>query len=370
MKIVINALSARIGGGQTYLNQLLRRLPDADDLQIFIYAADSLDIPDHPRITRLQSGLRSENPVLRTLWEKYVLPRKLRQLNPDIFFCPGGVLATQVPERCRTVTMFRNMVPFDDMVKKQMPYGLQRIRVWLLEKVMLKSMARADLVIFISEYARSVIEARIRVKKAITIPHGIASHFRTQDPHKSVSDILPGKPYVLYVSRFESYKHHYEVVSAYMALPSVLQEKYDLVLVGENDNPFGERVRDLIGSRGFTGKIHMLGGVKYATLPNVYHQAELIVFASSCENCPNILLEALSAGRPIICSSVMPMPEFGGDAVAYFDPADVNSIRDQMSSLLSAPALSAEYAERAVRQGAKYDWDVTAQQTWSNILAL
>src|SRR5450830_428832 len=101
MKIVINALSARIGGGQTYVNQLLRRLPDADDLQIFIYAADSLDIPDHPRITRLQSGLRSENPVLRTLWEKYVLPRKLRQLNPDIF----SALAACWQRRCLSVVV-------------------------------------------------------------------------------------------------------------------------------------------------------------------------------------------------------------------------------------------------------------------------
>src|SRR5450830_1428514 len=256
MKIVINALSARIGGGQTYLNQLLRRLPDIDDLEILIYAAKSLDIPDHPAITRLESGLSSENPILRTLWEKYVLPRKLRELNPDIFFCPGGVMATRAPRQCRTVTMFRNMVPFDKMVKKQMPFGLQRIRVGLLEKVMLKSMADADLVIFISEYARSVIEARIHVKKAITIPHGIASHFRSYDPGKPVLDVVPDKPYVLYVSRFESYKHHYEVVSAYMSLPSALQDKYDLVLVGENDNPFGEKVRDLISSRGFAGKIH------------------------------------------------------------------------------------------------------------------
>ncbi|MCA1324318.1 glycosyltransferase family 4 protein [Herbaspirillum sp. alder98] len=370
MKIVINALSARIGGGQTYLRQLLSRIPDVPDLQILIFASDSLDINDHPNIKLLKTNFPTENPLMRTFWEKYILPRRLREINPDVFFCPGGVVATKAPPGCRVVTMFRNMVPFDEVVKKQMPYGLQRIRVNLLEGVMLRSMAGADLVIFISEFARQVIESRITVKKAMTIPHGISAHFRQHDAAVSVAHIVPAKPYILYVSRFESYKHHQEVVEAYLKLPAAIQAAYDLVLVGENDNPFGDVVRNLIKNKAATHKVHMLGGVKYSTLPNVYRQAQLIVFASSCENCPNILLEALSAGRPIICSSVMPMPEFGGDAVAYFNPVDSDDISQKMALLLSNPQLADQYAERATVQGLKYNWDITARDTWTAILAL
>ena len=34
------------------------------------------------------------------------------------------------------------------------------------------------------------------------------------------------------------------------------------------------------------------------------------IFASTCENMPNILIEGMSSGLPILCSNYLPMPEF------------------------------------------------------------
>ena len=40
------------------------------------------------------------------------------------------------------------------------------------------------------------------------------------------------------------------------------------------------------------------GPKSYSGLHTWYHQADAFVFASSCENMPNILLEAMAAGLP------------------------------------------------------------------------
>lgn len=53
MKIVFNALSARLGGGQTYLINLFQFVPDNTDLEILVFAPASLKLPDHPRIKRI-----------------------------------------------------------------------------------------------------------------------------------------------------------------------------------------------------------------------------------------------------------------------------------------------------------------------------
>ena len=42
MRILINAYSARLGGGQTYLINLLRRLPEGQPLELLVYAPASL----------------------------------------------------------------------------------------------------------------------------------------------------------------------------------------------------------------------------------------------------------------------------------------------------------------------------------------
>src|SRR5687768_17611764 len=106
MRVLINAFSARIGGGQTYLRYLLQFLPTDSAIEIFILAPESLELPkDRPNITRLRVHWPVENPYLRAIWERLRLPRLLTEIKADILFCPGGVVATRPPKGCRTVTM-------------------------------------------------------------------------------------------------------------------------------------------------------------------------------------------------------------------------------------------------------------------------
>ncbi|MBR8652314.1 glycosyltransferase family 4 protein [Achromobacter sp. Marseille-Q0513] len=370
MKIVINSLSSRMGGGQTYIKNLLARLPKNEDVEIYVYAPADLELPTGRNLTRLSPDVNLDNPLRRAFWEKIKLPRILKEMNADILFCPGGLLNTPVHDGCRTVTMFRNMVPFDDRVKRETPFGLQRIRSRILKPLMLKSMKKADLVIFISDYARSVIENYISVKRAVTIPHGISQHFLSHKKAGAEVTRICDEEYILYVSRFESYKCHMEVVKAYQLLPDHVRKQYKLLLVGENEGEFGDRVRNWIIDANLTDRIEMVGKVNYQNLPDVYRAAKLTLFASSCENCPNILLEALGAGRPIACSAIMPMPEFGGDAVVYFDPHDPKQIARSIVDILSDDALAQALSDKAIARSEMYDWATTARRTWDEILAL
>lgn len=370
MRILINAYSARLGGGQTYLINLLRRLPESQSLELLVYAPASLELPDDPRIKRLTTKWPTTNPIARALWERLVLPRVLRVHRADVLFCPGGVIATRVPRGCRTVTMFRNMIPFDMRARRALPLGPQRMRNWLLERVMLKSMAAADLVIFISEFAREVIVSRISVRESATIPHGVPEAFKTADRELERPAFVPEDDYILYVSRFDVYKHHFEVVSAYARLPEALRSRYRLLLIGECDMPEADRVRELIAQNGLGERVVIGGAVKYPLLPAAYRHAALTLFASSCENCPNILLEALGAGRPVLSSSVDPMPEFAGDAVRYFDPRKPDEIEAAMRDVLENPVLATELGHRASERSKRYDWSKTAEATWQRILAL
>ncbi|POF39760.1 hypothetical protein B0D71_23990 [Pseudomonas laurylsulfativorans] len=371
MKIVFNALSARLGGGQTYLINLFQFVPDNADLEILVFAPASLKLPDHPRIKRVEPAWPTENPIVRAVWERWVLPGILKAEKADVLFCPGGVVGTSVPAGCKVATMFRNMIPFDLRVRKSIPLGLQRLRNWLLNRIMLKSMREADLTIFISNYARSVIESLTNIKNAVTIPHGIGSVFRTHsDSAVPRPEFLPVGEYVLYVSRFDVYKHHYEVVSAYAELPNELRARFPLVLVGETNLPEAERVKTLVSTLGLKDQVLLLGAIPYQSLPPLYHHAYLNLFASSCENCPNILLEALASGRPMVCSSVMPMPEFGAEAALYFSPFDSKDIKNVLSEALTSPALLEKLSVAAATQSDKFDWEKTSRKTWSELLAL
>jgi glycosyltransferase involved in cell wall biosynthesis len=367
MKIVINGLSARLGGGQTYLKNLLSHLPDQFDLDIVVYAPISLQLPEDRRIRRALPRWPTENPLLRTLWERFVLPRILVKERAQLLFCPGGIIAARVPADCKTVTMFRNMIPFDPEVLRRIPFGLQKIRNILLRRVMLQSMAHASLTIFISDYARRVIETLTHIPNPVTIPHGINSDFRTHSSTLPRPAWLPASEYLLYVSRFDVYKHQFEVASAFAALPPALTRSYKLLLVGEQDGVLSRQVAELARQHNLEDQILITGPIAYADLPAVYRHATINLFASSCENCPNILLEALGAGRPVLSSDVMPMPEFGADAVGYFSPSNPQSITNALLSLLQDEERRTQLAAAAARRSGDFDWEESSRVTWAHL---
>ncbi|PUE59628.1 hypothetical protein B9Z44_08605 [Limnohabitans curvus] len=370
MKIVINALSARLGGGQTYLKNLLAHLPEYPDLSILIYAPDSLCLPDSHQIRRGSTNWPTDNPILRTLWEKFVLPRILVKENAQILFCPGGIITSCVPSGCKTVTMFRNMIPFDPVALARVPLGLQKLRNVILKQIMLRSMATADLTIFISDYARSIIKDLTHIRNPVTIPHGINNIFRTHSQKLLRPSWLPIGEYLLYVSRFDVYKHQLEVVEGFAAMPQVLSSGYKLLLVGELDEVLVRRVKDLARQKGLEDQILVVGPIDYGDLPAAYHHAKVNLFASSCENCPNILLEALGAGRPVLSSDVMPMPEFGANAVSYFSPTDPKSICEALIQVLENENISKALARAAARRSEEFDWISTSRATWGEIIGL
>ena len=112
----------------------------------------------------------------------------------------------------------------------------------------------------------------------------------------------------------------------------------------------------------------MPGGDPHPELPAAYHHSLISVFASEAENCPNALLEAMAAGKAIACSQRPPMPEFGGDAVWYFEPSNVDELAALLLRLLREPNVRGELGARAAAHSLRFDWDETARRTWAALL--
>src|SRR5207253_831057 len=106
------------------------------------------------------------------------------------------------------------------------------------------------------------------------------------------------------------------------------------------------------------------GEVPYAELDRYYQEADAFVFASMCENMPNILIEAMAAGLPIVCSDRSVMPEVLGDAGVYCDPDDAASIAAGIERLYSDIRLRQACAERAFARAREFTWDRCARSTF------
>lgn len=366
--IAINALSAVQGGGQGYLFGLLQYAKDFPEMKVYVLAP--------PKFTQLYhfSGVEvvpciiaSKSILHRTLWERWRLPGILKDLRIDLIFCPGGIINFLPPPGCQTATTFQNMLIFDTNNRRMYPVGYRRFRLALLERISKKSFEEADLLIFLSEYAKEVVHKRISNRKGLSavIPHGLDDMFRT-GTRKDIPrpKLIPNGEYLLYVSYLHRIKAQIEVIRAYYLLSRSRFTKERLLLVGSERPGYGRLIRKEIRRLRLQDKVILTGNIPYIEMPSVYHYAKAHIFASTCENCPNIVLESLGSGRPLFVSNKPPMPELAGDGAVYFDPYKPDELADLLLQYLDDERWIEEMSKKTFERSFLYSWGKVAKETF------
>jgi glycosyltransferase involved in cell wall biosynthesis len=366
VRIGIDASNLRQGGGRTHLVELMRHgdgnLGAVTEIVVW-GSADTLSrLPQRPWLTPAHEPMLDGNLVMRLLWQGTRLVALSRKV--DLVFAPGGVTSPLVRPR---VVMSRNLLPFEPDRVALYP-AAQRLRLELLRGGQARSFATADGMIFLNEYARNHVSPSMprQPRRVAVIPHGVAERFRMKvRPARDPAEMTVAAPLrVLYVSSVTPYKHQLEVIAAMRYLNADVPA--ELTLVGFDDgSAYSAAVARAAMPDGLAGdKVRFLGQIGFDELHHAYAAAEVFVFASSCENMPNILLEAMSNSLPIACARRGPMPEILGDAGVYFDPESPEDIAAAVRTLACDPALRVSLAERAEERSRPFSWVRCARETF------
>jgi glycosyltransferase involved in cell wall biosynthesis len=368
MNIFINALSARMGGGQTYIINLIKKKKYHKKHKIFILTQKSFKLQNLPKnVTQITRNLR--NPFLRKLWEESVQRILLKKLNINILFCPGGMLPYKISSNIKQVVTFQNMLPFDKEQKRKYSfYSYRFLRDILLYYALKRSMIKANLVIFLSEYAKDFVMKDIKKLhgNSVIIPHGVDSMFSTKSVNKPIKLSLQNSPYFTYVSYIDHYKAHLEVIIGFSIYCKNGGQGH-LYFFGNEYKPYADMLRKKIIELELEDRIYIYGVVEHKNLPSIYQNAEVNIFASYTENCPNILLELLSSGRPSLVSNKGPMPEIAEESVMYFDPSNPIEFSENLFQLVSDENLQHRLIYSAEEVIKNYTWELAAKRTWDSI---
>lgn len=365
MIVGIDGSNIRVGGGVTHLVNLLASAdPEAIGIARFrVWARrETLDhLPVRPWIEPVAEPALDRPILHRLAWQVRDLPVLARSC--DLLFAPGG---TTFHRFSPIVCMSQNLLPFEWRELRR--YGVSRtaFRLLMLRLAQRRAFHHSDGVIFLSEYAERIVRRSVSIPGATTvIPHGIDSTFleapRPQRPLTACSSQDPLR--LLYVSIVDVYKHQWQVARAVAALRR-RGIPLACTFVGPAYEPAVRRLRRVLADVDPRAEfLRYQGAVPHSELPAAYHGAELFIFASSCENMPNILIEAMASGLPIACSDHGPMPEMLGEAGLYFNPESPGSIMRAIERLAHDPELRARCAAEAHRRAHAYSWVRCARDT-------
>lgn len=367
LRVGINAtalLSPRTGIGQ-YVYHLGRECLEAADVSpTFFYGTWKTQLREHPlpNIDTIKNSIKIAIPwsyEIKNLIFQVPFSMGLLKHPVDVYHEPS-FLAYRFPGP--------SVITVHDLSWIRHPETHPKQRLAAMDRYFPRSLERATAILTDCSFVKQELVELFGVnpKRVTPVPLGISSEFSPRAPEECTAYLaehgLVFGQYVLSVGTLEPRKNIANLIDAYLMLPTNLQRRFPLVLVGMCgwlNSGLEARMKPLVDR----GMIKLLGFAPEAVMPLIYSGAAAFVFPSLYEGFGLPPLEAMACGVPVISSQTSSLPEVVGDAGILIDPYNVDAIVDSLRRVLEDRAFAERLSQQGIRRAAGFSWKRTAAET-------
>lgn len=372
INIGIDASRNRSGGARAHIIGILNDFEESflekgiEQIHIWSYPELLAQLPDTTWLIKHAPDDLNKSMLHQLWWQYKKLPMQAKAQDIDI------LLNTDAGTVCRfqpSVTMSRDMLSYEKGEMQRFGFSKQRIRLELLKIMQNSSLKYSTAAIFLTKYASEVIQKSSgKISNVKIIPHGVSNNFRVPTNNGIWSD-KKEKIKCVYVSNVELYKHQWNVA---LAIQNIKKKGYDISIdfigggAGKAQLKFEKTIKTIHDNEYLVQ--HEF--ITHSKLPQLIQGKDIFIFASSCENMPNTLIEGMSSGLPIACSNRGPMPEVLQDGGVYFDPENVEEIENAILKIITDPVDRMRISKRALELSNFYSWKRCSRETFEYLIEI
>lgn len=204
---------------------------------------------------------------------------------------------------------------------------------------------------------------RLRAEQVTVIPNGVTLPAATRDAAvvRAEWGIPEGELLVLAVGRLHRQKGFATLIAAFAAVRPQVPVPARLLIVG--DGPERGQLERLIRVHGLGESVILTG--RRDDVPDLMLAADLFVLSSLWEGMPNVLMQAMAAGLPVVATQVEGVEELLSDQKygLIVTPGSVEELGAAMHRLLTNRELAWRYSEGAQSHVKEhFTWDRTVQE--------
>jgi glycosyltransferase involved in cell wall biosynthesis len=122
-------------------------------------------------------------------------------------------------------------------------------------------------------------------------------------------------PIIAYIGRLSEEKG---VRNFVQSIPAVLENNKELTVIIGGDGPLKEEIDVFLVKNGLDSRVELIGWISAECLPQYLNKLQLLVLPSYTEGLPNIMLEAMACGTPVLATPVGAIPDFIRDGETGF----------------------------------------------------
>jgi len=367
MTLLFEAANIRAGGGVTHLLELLAhaRPKEFGFDRVVVWAPQrTLDkLADRPWLEKRTHPWLNRGSFFRIAWVQWVLPRLLRG-RKELLLSLDAIPIPYHPY----VTICQNQLPFDLHERRRFGFSLTHLRLKMLSWSQTKAFRQADGMIYLTkasatgvfQFAPDLAQIPHQV-----VHHGLHRRFWADHSNAQPPAGMHTPARLVYVSIINLYKHQWVVAEAVLQLVRE-GHKISLDLVGPAYPPALRRLEKVLSQYPDASKtVRYMGPQEYAAMDQLIQNADILLFASTCETFGLTLLEAMASGKPVLSSDIPVARELIGDNAGYFDPENVESVKAAILEALHDPEAARQKAARAYESVSSFSWQKTADETFS-----
>lgn len=247
-----------------------------------------------------------------------------------------------------------------DLQHRELPQFFSRHEVGLRNDFMSELKRKADRIICISEYTRKTVLKHLEIppERTHAVPICIQTRLSRPEAGERVEYLkdfgIENNPYMFYPANFWPHKNHPMLLTAYgMFLARNPDSPIDLVFTGAL-NGGEDAMKQAVMQMGLEKRVHFLGFVPEEKLAAVWFGCEFLIFPSLYEGFGIPVLEAMSIGKPVLCSNTTSLPEVAGKAALYFDPRKPGDIVNCMERVSKNPSFRKDLAKQGYARAADF----------------
>ena len=219
-----------------------------------------------------------------------------------------------------------------------------RVASLLLHR-MKKTFDKIDRFIVPSRFLRAkMIEYGFAAERVTYVPSFINTHAIEPQFHHD--------GYIAYSGRLAVEKGIQDMLEGFSRLKTNLK----LLLIGDDNNPEGQRLKRLVANNGWD-RIEFLGYQKFENLQNILKEAMFTICPSKWyENTPMSIYESFALGKPVVGANLGSIPEqiIPEKTGLLFEVGNPADIADKLNFLINHPQQTIEMG-RAAREIAERD---------------
>lgn len=222
-----------------------------------------------------------------------------------------------------------------------------------------KTLRTADYVLTVSENQRAVaLQLGATEQKSRSILNGCNhSFFQSSGRNGAGHLIAKDQRVVLFVGRLTPAKGLRELVRAFAVLAHE-NSKLRLVCIGTGG--LHSEIIEIARSTGIRNRIAILGDQPPAEVARWLLASDLLCLPSHSEGCPNVVIEAISSGCPVVATNVGGIPELVSPKCGILVPPQNEArLLDAMRT-----ALSRDWDHGTIAAQFQRTWDDVAKETY------